>query len=68
MNVYTSVDHEGFYVGVASLVVAASEADARELLCAALRKHGLNPDRSPFTLQRVDTEVPCAIVLCDGDY
>lgn len=68
MNVYTCTDHEGLYpVPVASVVVANSEAEARELLTAELREHGLK-QKHPFTLRQIQTERPQAFVLSNGDY
>jgi len=67
MNVYTCVDHDNHYVGVASVVVAETEEQARDLLKAELRGHGLNPD-VPFTLRKINITDPRAFVLQDGDY
>jgi hypothetical protein len=70
MKVFTSTDHEAFYVGGASVVIAESEAEARELLTASLNSIGLpkRPEHRDFTLQEVDISKPQAIVLHDGDY
>jgi hypothetical protein len=70
MPVYISLDHPVHYpVGGASVVVAPDEATARQLLDAELVKHGLEPDsRSPYTLERLNTRVPAAHVLRDGNY
>lgn len=67
MNVYTCTDHEGHWVGVASVVVANDEDQARELLIAELKTHGLVQGKS-FNLRRIDTSEPRAFVLQDGDY
>ena len=67
MNVYTCVDHEGMWVGVASVVVAKDEDEARELLVEELKKQDLHDDGS-FTLKLVDTSVSKAIILQNGDY
>jgi hypothetical protein len=67
MNVYTCTDHEAHWVGGASVVVASSEAEARQLLLAELRTHGLTKDE-PFTLRKIQLEKPQAFVLHDGDY
>lgn len=68
MNVYTCVDHDGHYpVGVASVVVAATEEEATAVLAAALDKHGLVGSR-PFTLRRINISEPRAFILQDGDY
>ena len=68
LRVFTCTDHAGHYpVGVASVVVASSEAEARELLDAELREHGLNPDEG-YSLREINPEKPKAFVLLDGDY
>jgi hypothetical protein len=67
VNIYTCTDHDGHWVGVASVVVASTEDEARALLCAELREHGLD-DKRPFTLRRINTDQPKAFVLQDGDY
>jgi hypothetical protein len=68
MNVYVCTDHEGHWpVGVCSVVVAASEDEARELLAAELHTHGLHKEE-PFTLWQVSLERQRAMVLLDGDY
>lgn len=70
LRVYVCTDHDGHWpVGVASVVVAADEAQARDLLDAALSKDGLNPhDREPYTLDAIDLEQPSAHILNNGDY
>lgn len=65
-KVYTCTDHEGHYAGVASVIVASSEKNARDLLRQALYNKGLDDDS--FTLQELDTGKEGATVLCDGDY
>ena len=68
MNLYVCTDHDGHYpVGVCSIVVAASEAEARDLLVPELRSHGLDPNK-PFSLRLINMEKPRAFVLLDGDY
>jgi hypothetical protein len=67
VNVYTCVDHEGHWVGVASVVVAPSEEIARRLLLVELQAHGLSGNK-PFTLRQINTVEPRAFVLQDGDY
>lgn len=68
MNVYTCTDHEGHQpVGVSSVVVAATEKQARALLIAELEAHGLKT-KIPFTLRRINTDEARAFVLGDGDY
>ena len=67
LNVYISTDHDSHYpVGCCSIAVAMSETQARELLDSELVKHGLKVTAS--TLKRVDTAIPAATVLLDGDY
>jgi hypothetical protein len=68
MRVYVCTDHQTHYpVGGASVVVAEDEEQARALLYAELRTHGLRKDE-PFTLQEVSLDRPHAVVLNNGDY
>lgn len=68
MEVYVCDDHDGhFPVGVCSIIIANSEDEARGLLAAELRGHGLD-ERKPFTLRRLNTDQPKAFVIRDGDY
>ena len=64
MKVYASNDFLGFSIGgTAAVVVAADEAEARKFL---IRVHPL-ADEYHFEIQEIDTTVPGAWVLCDGD-
>jgi len=68
VKVFTCVDHAYFWpVGVASIVVAPSEDVARNILTSALGARGLD-EKKPFTLQEVDTKLPHAMILHDGNY
>lgn len=67
-RVFVSTDHAAHYVGGASVVVAFSEAEARGLLDAELRAHGLNPNDPAYTLREIGQGEPVAVVLCDGQY
>lgn len=67
-RVFVCTDHAGHYpVGVASVIIADSEVQARGLLEEELRTRGLNPDE-PFTLQEVTSTDPRVVVLNDGNY
>lgn len=67
MRVYVCTDHDGHYpVGVASVVVAHTEEEARQLLVSELENHGLRG--KGFTLRCIQTESPQAFVLHDGQY
>lgn len=67
MQVFVCTDHAGHWpVGVASVVVAADEADARALLTRELELRGLN--RRPFTLYRISTNHAGTYVLRAGEY
>lgn len=70
MKLYVCNDHDGFWpVGVASVVLAESEDQARELLDAELQKRGLRSHiDEPYTLEQVPQTKPKALVLCDGNY
>lgn len=68
MRVFVCADHEGHYpVGVASVVVAPNHDEAKALLIAELKQHGLVSDGG-FTLDEIDISAPTAVVLRDGDY
>jgi hypothetical protein len=67
LRLWVCTDHEGFFpVGTASVVVAANEAEARQLLQRKLEQYGLS--RKPFTLRELALERPAAHVLADGNY
>ena len=72
MKLYTCIDHIHHWpVGVASVVLAENENQARELLVEALTKQGFSRQEiveTGFTLDRVPLTKPTAIVLHDGDY
>ena len=66
MNVYVCTDHDTHYpVGGASVVVARSEKEARELLDKALRAKGLRV--TDYTFVQL-SKAAQAIILNDGDY
>jgi hypothetical protein len=67
MKIFTCTDHDGHWVGVASVVVAPSEEIARRLLQIELRSHGLSGNK-PFHLREINTTEERAFVLQDGDY
>lgn len=69
MAVFTCTDHDGFNpVGTASVVIAGSEEEAKELLDQALLKRNLSPSsESPYTLTRLKRGHQ-AVILRDGDY
>lgn len=66
LHVYVSTDHDGRWpVGVASVVLAKNDVEARGLLDAELTARSLNPT-IPYTLKEL--RGPVAVVLRDGDY
>ncbi len=68
MRLYTCTDHQCHWpVGVASIVLATDEDEARKLLYTALEKCGLTKHEA-FTLEEVDMNIPSAYVLRDGEY
>lgn len=68
MDIYLCRDHAGHYRGgVASVVVATDEEEARALLDAELREHGLDPEKPRYRLIRVSMTKPRAYILLDGD-
>lgn len=70
LKLYTCTDHDYHYpVGVASVVLAYGEEDARQWLDKKLVAAGLSPyAKSPYTLAEVSLHEPVAVVLCDGNY
>lgn len=69
MKVYTCVDHEGMWVGVASIVVAEDEKHAKRLLNKELKTYNLKSWKEhPYHLVLVNTDESKAVVLQNGDY
>lgn len=67
LRVFTCTDHKGHWpVGTASVVIAHSEAEARQLLDAALLDQGLDLDA--YTMNEVPLHEPRALVLNNGEY
>lgn len=67
MRLFYSTDHDSVWVGGASIVLANTPEEARELLTKELASVGLDK-RPEFTLIEVATAKPQAIILRDGDY
>ena len=68
LRLWTCTDHEIFYpVGGASVVVAETEAEARELLFQALDDKGLR-GKLPFVLHEIKLDKSFAYILQDGNY
>ncbi len=69
LKLFTCTDHDSHCIGVASIVLAESEQQARELLDAALIEQGLKPyELEAYTLTEVDQTTAQAMVLRNGDY
>jgi hypothetical protein len=68
VKVYVCDDHDHFWpVGVASVVLADGEDEARKLLDAALVARGLRPhEDKPYTLAPIERRG--AYILNDGDH
>jgi hypothetical protein len=67
LKVWTCIDHDSYSpLGAASVVVAATEEEARPLLREALRQRGI-VDTDAYTLQELDLSQPTAVVLVDGN-
>jgi hypothetical protein len=67
-KVWKCTDFEGPWpVGVAAIVVAATEYIAGGLLVLALADRGLTVAVDSFTLEEVDMTYPHAEILDDGD-
>lgn len=66
MKVFVCTDHNHHNpVGVASVIVAADDAAARQLLEQELEARGLGG--GVFSLQEIAME-PAAHILCDAEY
>ena len=69
MNIYTCNSFEGFYpVGTAAVIVAESNVKAKAILDAELKRMGLSQDVPIGEINRLETGMPDAIILCNGDY
>lgn len=70
MKTFICTDHDGVWpVGVASVIFANDEAEARRLLDEALVASHLQPSsQEPYSLQCVESSSPKAIILNDGNY
>lgn len=70
MKIFTCVDHDYHYpIGVASVVVAENEEQAKDLLDNQLREHGLREsEEEPYTLKEISAETHRAYILRDGNY
>jgi hypothetical protein len=69
LKVFTCDDHVGHWgVPTGSVVVARDEEEARALLTAELREHGLKPEGHRMTLKPVEIGKPGVVVLSDGEY
>lgn len=68
MKIFTCNDHEGHYpVGVASIIVADHEKEARLMLIEKLADIGIKADND-FSLVELDVSKKQVSVLCDGNY
>jgi len=71
MKVYTCTDHDEHWpVGVASVIVANNEEEAKQLLDLALMEQGLDTfdEEDPYTLEELDIIEPGVLMLCNGEY
>lgn len=70
LRVFLCDDHDCVQpTGVASVIVARDEDEARRLLDAQLATHGLKPFAlEPYTLKPLSLTEPCAVVIQNGDY
>lgn len=67
MKLFTCNDHRGHWpVPTASVVVAGSEEEAREMLTKELKDRGIDDDR--FTLTEINPNKKQTIILSDGEY
>ena len=69
LKVFVCSDHDGHYVGVASVMVAKSREDATKRLDLELMKAGLATSKTrPYIVLELNTGAPSATILQDGDY
>lgn len=69
MKVFTCISFAGHWpVGTAAVVTARTADEAAALLNAALKQRGLLDDVKADALTPVNTTVPQATILLDGDY
>lgn len=70
MKLFTCIDHDGHWpVGVASIIVARNETEAKKLLDEVLHEDGLETfEKKPYTLQEIDLNKPKAVLLHSGEY
>lgn len=69
MKIFTCTQFRGHWpVGVAAVVVAPSIEDAIGMLAGALSEKGLQQDLDAAQFSEIDTSVPQALVLNDGNY
>lgn len=69
MKLYTCIDHDGHFVGVAFVIVAPNKKRAKELLDVQLEKNGLQPyEKHGYTLEEIPMNKSAAYVLYNGDY
>lgn len=68
LKLWTCTDHKSHFVGGASIVLAKTENAARAMLIEQLRACGIPQPKGDFTLVEIDTALPQAIVLHDGNY
>lgn len=71
VKLWTCTDHNTYWpVGGASIVIAATEDEARAMLNAALLEKGLEDKagEKPFTLTEVELDQHGCVILDDGQY
>jgi len=70
LRLFVCTDHDGIWpVGVASVILATDEEQARILLDSELLASHLKPhDQEPYTLWEIPLDRPMARILRNGDY
>lgn len=69
MKVFYCTSFTGQYpVGASAVIVAKSRKSAAHLLEEALAERGLRQKIDPKDLTQINTKLPEAIILQDGDY
>ena len=70
MKLYYCKDHAGYWpIGVASIILASSEEEAKDLLDEELKSRGLKTySEEPYTLTKIPQTRSCVTIINDGNY
>jgi hypothetical protein len=70
MRIFICTDHDTFWpIPGASVIIATNRVEAKMLLDEALIAIGLKPYQEvPYGLKEIDSQLPAAYILNDGNY